>query len=212
MHEAEDLSLMLNAAERGVTGGSSSGSAIGRRTSSRSSDRYSRASKRPEDGSYGSPDQIREAVDSITEAMMAVSDSLDRLATAPGTAFRRCVTRNPGYFPQLSGGNRDPAQETMSPAHAERLCFLRTHGRMSTQKPTRRAALQAGLTLTHQRRLVTRRTRGLTETTSSTLNPPSLLWTGSTGHSLARAKREADELGGVCSISVTQPRMGRSCR
>jgi chromosome segregation ATPase len=106
--QAEDLSMMLDAAERGVTG-------IMERARQAYEDQLAQAESVRETiqadierfGDWQDhveplirsvqqgiemargrinriPDQIREAVDSMTEAMMAVSDSLDRLATLPG--------------------------------------------------------------------------------------------------------------------------------
>jgi hypothetical protein len=83
MPEAEDLSLMLHAAERGVTG------IIGRFGDWQENvEPLIRSVQQGIETARGRivriPDQIREAVDSMTEAMMAVSDSLDRLAALPG--------------------------------------------------------------------------------------------------------------------------------
>jgi DNA repair exonuclease SbcCD ATPase subunit len=106
--EAEDLSQMLDAAERGVTG-------IMERARHAYEDQLERAEavregiqadierfgdwqehvapliRSVQDGIETArgrilriPDQIRQAVDSMTEAMSAVSDSLDRLASLPG--------------------------------------------------------------------------------------------------------------------------------
>jgi DNA repair exonuclease SbcCD ATPase subunit len=107
MAEAEDLTLMLNAAERGVTGimerarrayeEQLSQAERVRETIQADVERFGdwqenvepliRSVQQGIETARGRiiriPDQIREAVDSMTEAMMAVSDSLERLATLP---------------------------------------------------------------------------------------------------------------------------------
>jgi chromosome segregation ATPase len=108
MAEAEDLSLMLDAAERGVTGimerarhayeDQLAQADLVREAIQSDIERFGdwqghvepliRSIQQGIETARGRiiriPDQIREAVDSMTDAMMAVSDSLDRLATLPG--------------------------------------------------------------------------------------------------------------------------------
>ena len=106
--EAEDLALMLNAAERGVTGimerarhdyeEQLTQAERVRETIQADIGRFAdwhydvepliRSVQQGIETARGRitriPDQISAAVDSMTNAMMAVSDSLDRLATLPG--------------------------------------------------------------------------------------------------------------------------------
>jgi chromosome segregation ATPase len=120
MAEAEDLSLMLDAAERGVTGimerarqayeDQLAQTEAVRETIQADIERFGDWQGRVEplirsvqqgiETARGRimriPDQIREAVDSMTDAMMAVSESLDRLATLPGP-----LSMNP--LPDLEG-------------------------------------------------------------------------------------------------------------
>jgi predicted nucleic acid-binding Zn-ribbon protein len=108
MPEAEDLTLMLNAAERGVTGimerarhayeAQLEQAERVRETIQADIERFGdwqgnvepliRSVQQGIESARGRiiriPDQIREAVDSMTDAMMAVSESLDRLATVAG--------------------------------------------------------------------------------------------------------------------------------
>ncbi|MGI8520807.1 MAG: hypothetical protein ACR2MC_09440 [Actinomycetota bacterium] len=109
--EAEDLTLMLNAAERGVTGimerarhayeAELAQAERVKETIQADVERFGdwqgnvepliRSVQEGIETARGRiiriPDQIREAVDSMTEAMMAVSDSLERLATLPGPLY-----------------------------------------------------------------------------------------------------------------------------
>ncbi len=128
--EAEDLTLMLDAAERGVTGimerarrayeEQLAQAELVRGTIQADIERFGdwqenvepliRSVQQGIETARGRiiriPDQIREAVDSMTEAMMAVSDSLDRLATLPGP-----LSADPS--PETQETSLDPPTETV---------------------------------------------------------------------------------------------------
>ena len=129
--EAEDLALMLNAAERGVTG-------IMERARHAYEEQLTQAERVRETieadiGRFADwqddveplirsvqqgietargritriPDQISAALDSMTTAMMAVSDSLGSARHAPRAPLGRSDTGRRG-FRRYSGGHRDP--------------------------------------------------------------------------------------------------------